>query len=781
MITIIWSIIIPALIFIVSALIGSNLINKNQEKSFQKQRKKFRKMLINRLLAVMFAEMAFFAVLGVISGFFMFGGGKNIPPAVMLIAGILPFSAVIMKEFFPERKTTAFLKKTTVCAVVLMVLEVVLLNGKSFDRNGIDEKIPLKNMTISGEAAASEDDIIISGASEIIIDNIPENTNDLILNMEQEQGKGTLPFSVFLGMKDENMSVNYENVQQKYTVADKHDLELYYEPYGKIDSLKLSFGEISKPVTIHSIRAVSAVPFDFSSVRFFILLGIAALLIAVKEYRLYTITFQNKKVSHIIITEAMVLLCTFSAFLFISPGEKGLKYNKESFYSFDCFAMTFDAFQKKQVYLDIEPDPALAELDNVYNRSERDASGIQYSWDTAYYNGRYYCYFGAAPVLTFYYPYYKLKGLLPTINMAAAFFGVLAVYFMCRTLLAAVRLIAPRANLLLLLSSMPIALCCCGILYSMNNAGTYFLPILSGLCYLFLSLWMGLRAYSVKNKKIRLAMLFIGGASLALCVASRPGMALCSAVLIPFFIGILMDKNQKISYRAAQACSFLVPLIAGGIAVMWYNNARFGSPFDFGAAYQLTVSDIHANKLSLSGIAPMLYHYFLQVPRPRSSFPFFEQQMCYLYSYGKYVYTAGITGVFAYPMLLFGTAMMPAAFVRKGKRFAYRTTRIQRNLFIALCFIMSLIIAWMDFCLGGAINHYVFDIMPLMILGSIMCILRSVGKPEKNMHRYITALAVMAATFIMVWLLEIEIRTGNLTRHCPNLYEVVEDLLIFWQ
>lgn len=477
----------------------------------------------------------------------------------------------------------------------------------------------------------------------------------------------------------------------------------------------------------------------------------------------------------------MVILCTLSAFLFINPHEKGVEYDKENFFSYDTYAMTFDAFQKKQVYLNIDADPALEELNNVYSRAERDASGIPYKWDTAYYNGHYYCYFGAAPVLTFYFPYYKLKGLLPTTSIASAFFGVLAVYFMLRTLLAAVRLIVPRANLLLLLISMPTLLSCCGILYSMNDSGTYLLPMLSGFCYLFLSLWMGLRAYSVKNKKLRLVMLFIGGAALSLSVASRPGMALCSAVLIPFFLGILMDKTQKISYRAAQACSFIVPLIAGGIGVMWYNNARFGSPFDFGAAYQLTVSDIHANKLSFSSIGPMIYHYFLQFPRPRSSFPFFEQNMCYLYNYGRYVYTAGINGVFAYPVLFFAAAMAPLAFVRKGKRFAYKTTKLQRNSFMAVCFIMAFVIAWMDFCLGGAINHYVFDFMPLMILAAAVCILRSVGDPKKNMHRYAASIVIMTATFIIMWLLEIGTRTGNLTKHCPNLYDTVEDLIIFWQ
>ena len=89
MITILWSIIIPAFIFIVSAVAGSSLIKKNQEKSFQKQKSKFRKRLINRLLTVMFAEIALFIVLGVISEFFMFSGGDHIPPAIMFISGIL--------------------------------------------------------------------------------------------------------------------------------------------------------------------------------------------------------------------------------------------------------------------------------------------------------------------------------------------------------------------------------------------------------------------------------------------------------------------------------------------------------------------------------------------------------------------------------------------------------------------------------------------------------------------------------------------------------------------
>lgn len=49
----------------------------------------------------------------------------------------------------------------------------------------------------------------------------------------------------------------------------------------------------------------------------------------------------------------------------------------------------------------LDAAPELAELDNVYDNSERNASGISYAWDRAYYNGHYYSYFGITPVLVF--------------------------------------------------------------------------------------------------------------------------------------------------------------------------------------------------------------------------------------------------------------------------------------------------------------------------------------------------------------------------------------------
>ena len=51
----------------------------------------------------------------------------------------------------------------------------------------------------------------------------------------------------------------------------------------------------------------------------------------------------------------------------------------------------------------------------------------------AYYEGKYYSYFGCTPVLTFNFPYYWINDELPTIGMTVSFFGILAIWFMCKT------------------------------------------------------------------------------------------------------------------------------------------------------------------------------------------------------------------------------------------------------------------------------------------------------------------------------------------------------------
>ena len=246
---------------------------------------------------------------------------------------------------------------------------------------------------------------------------------------------------------------------------------------------------------------------------------------------------------------------------------------------------------------------------------------------------------------------------------------------------------------------------------------------------------------------------------------------------MPFFIGILLDKKEKLVYRLGLAASFVAPLIAGAALIMKYNAARFGSPLEFGAVYQLTVSDIHANTLRLSNLPSAIYHYFLQAPKSKTSFPFFETGFNGLENYGSYVYTVIGFGALTLPVILFGILLQPQAFGRRTKEMNDR----YRRWFLAICLAMSVLLSWADFCLGGFITHYVFDIMPLMTFAAMIGIFRGCSEPSVHKTRYMLSGASMALTMVFLFGQLFNWNDGTIMKHFPRLIDTLEDAVIFWR
>lgn len=775
MISIISGIILPAIFHTIFQNICSRKFTA------AKTDKNKRKITYKTLLVILISEIVLFTALNLISIYAMNNMGEFIPLAAFAFTGILPFAAASVRSTNGDVRLYRFFRSSAILALALITAEVFLFNGKSFDKKKINTDISPESIIVTDGASVENGGITLTSSASLTIDNVPDGTTALIIGFDRKIQKESHPITVALYMKDDNLSRSYEPVQHRLTMAFDRDVSLSFQPYGRVRSLRVDVGEVFSSVSIKHITAVSSVPFAFSLIRYFVLLGAGMLIGAVVCFRLWKITYHSRKPLHIFLTEAMTVLCVLSVFMMTDPFEKPVKYDGENLNTYDQFSMTFDAFKKKRLDLDAYVQPELETLENVYDTSERVEAESGGFMDYCYYNGKYYCYFGCAPVVTYYMPYYFIKGKLPTIGMALGFFGILAVWFMCRTILAAVRLMIPRANLLLLLVFMAAAPGFTGIYYTVNGINLYTLPTICGLCWLFLCLWLGLEACRVRNKPLRLIMLFFSGASLALCAASRPGMTLGGLVLVPLFMGILCSKSQKPLFRGAQAVCFVTPLIIGGCLLMWYNSARFGSPFDFGFRYQLTVSNISANKLTLSGIPPMLYHFFLQKPRASAYFPFFEPAYIILYNYKKYIYTADCVGVLTYPLTAAGIILFPVALTRRKGRNRFGVTGIQRSAFILICFITALFIGWINFCLGGGVTRYTIDFMPVLMLGTLLCILRGAGDPEKHKLRYAMICAASAATFAICWLLTLQVRDGSILRRFPGIYDTVEDLVVFWQ
>ncbi|SEH68504.1 hypothetical protein SAMN02910265_02114 [Ruminococcus flavefaciens] len=767
-----WSIIIPPIIFFISL----SIMNICDKKYSDNKKKDASKSTMKNLAAALGCLICAMVLLSAVTSVGMIDGNSGISLIGSALTSAAVFGAVLARRYKAPR-IGAFLKKSAICACVILAAEVLIFNGKSFTSQKTDQTLSTSDITLGANAESSADnDISVTGDSDMKMYNIPEDARVLLVSLDAEGGSST-PFDVKLSMTDKNFSTQDIIVQHKRTCGRNSELSLCFEPYEKLNSLTLTLSGVTKTINIHKIRALSAVPYSFSDLRFILLYIIVIGCLAIKAFGFYAVDYDSKKRSHVIAVAAVIVLCTLSGLCLRQPDQEGRPYTGTEKYTDDPFAMTLDAFEKDQVYLDLDADPALDELENVYDSGLRGNSQAFAYWDLAYYNGKYYSYFGVAPVLTFYYPYYKLTGKLPTLAMANNFYTVIGILFMCLTVLAALKLLKIKPKLLLLLLMLPTAAATMGFWTLGNEIDRYTLPTISGLCFLMISLFTGMTACTTANKKLKPVLLIIGGTALALSVASRPTVALCGAVLVPFFIGILLDKKEKLGYRLGLAASFVAPLIAGAALIMKYNAARFGSPFDFGAAYQLTVSDIHANTLRLSNLPSAIYHYFLQMPKSKPAFPFFETGFNGLENYGSYVYTVIGFGALTLPVILFGTLLQPQAFGPKTKELGDRC----RRWFLAICLAMSVFLAWADFCLGGFITHYVFDIMPLMTFAAMIGIFRGCSNPSVHKSRYVLSGISMALTMVFIFGQLFNWGEGTIMKHFPSLIDTLEDAVIFWK
>lgn len=78
------------------------------------------------------------------------------------------------------------------------------------------------------------------------------------------------------------------------------------------------------------------------------------------------------------------------------------------------YAYLADALIHGHTSLDLEVPPALAAMENPYDYEARSKlmseTGDYAMFDYAFYNGKYYCYFGVAPALLLYAPYQLFTG-----------------------------------------------------------------------------------------------------------------------------------------------------------------------------------------------------------------------------------------------------------------------------------------------------------------------------------------------------------------------------------
>lgn len=458
----------------------------------------------------------------------------------------------------------------------------------------------------------------------------------------------------------------------------------------------------------------------------------------------------TSKIQKSVFVFLLVLFILLSFFICTVSIEAEWLYNyplEKKVDDYGCYPQMFDAFQKGQLNIDTEYDLSILEaLENPYDTAaRREATGEKYgpTWDRAFYNGKLYSYFGIAPVIFLYYPAYFLTGKVLSDALAAAVMTAVAAVFMALVLFNLCARMRQRPPFLLLLIT-AFALPCGALLWSTETcANFYHLAVLSGISAICAAFYHILKADAAVGLWRKLHFAF-AGICVAATVASRPNLVIYIFIVLPLLFSIIKKCPHGVKSLVYDIAAFCVPMVSLGILIMIYNNARFGSPFDFGANYQLTLTDTSTYSLSSALALPALYHFFIQPPKFDDVFPYLHPAVRRMseYSVERMVYTSHSVGSVYFP-ITWGVSVIPALW-HENKR---------EMISALIAFLCTAFLAVFDLCYGGVHLRYAADIMFILALLGGYLLLYTIGKAKSGtvFHTVLyTAIAVLCIITVIV-------------------------------
>lgn len=479
--------------------------------------------------------------------------------------------------------------------------------------------------------------------------------------------------------------------------------------------LAASAGEI---LTIYEIVVNPRIPFDFSIIRVAALGAIMSLLYLLRpSSRAYHAMCRDTIVHELVIWVCILAeILLFARVILLNPYFVYPRWAHHNQY----YELA-EAFHEGQLYLKKEPPEFLKKIDNPYDTDLRNkmASELEESvgWDYAYFNGRYYVYFGVVPELLFYYPYYELAGnvdengefqggILPhiTVIFLCAAMEVIAVYLLLREI---VRLWYRRTPFVLYLFLAAMFSMGCGILTILLHADFYSVPIVCGMMFSLFGLffWLSAKRRRKEEGKLSAGRLFLGSLCMALVAGCRPQMVIMSFLSIFLFWDEIKERRLL---RWKQGSCFVLPYLVVAVGLMYYNYARFGSPVDFGANYNLTTNDMTARGMELGRIGLGVFTYLFQPVNVEAVFPFLVRSSFSSTYLGKTIWENTYGGVFAANLILWPLFLLPWL-----KR--YNKDACSRRISV-FSFVFSVVVIVADTQMAGILPRYYSDFTWMLYL-----------------------------------------------------------------
>ncbi len=680
-------------------------------------------------------------------------------------------------------KGTSWKRALVFCALIAVFLEATLFNFRFY------QSFEYEKIDLSDDLYISRQFLLVDGEENIYkpnknttpyieINDIDTKIYNVYVDVVAKDASGAVVNTYVTAHITDRSNENAMKLPAQTIMSDVESTKyLYVLTNGESDYLRLDFAtNYAKTYQIHGIYLNTPQPLRISPIR---MLGVFAILFLFWVMRprgrffqpSFTDSFRQRVVTTIVILAEILLLLGIT---FMNPAFAGNPSRHTSQYQ-----KLAESFMEGQLYLEEEPPEFLAEMENPYDRVERENQirlhGESVHWDAAYFEGRYYVYFGVLPVLMLYLPFQMFTGAALPNLFAIQFYLCL---FVVGSFLLIARIIKKYFShrkipyLSYLILSL-IFVNASGGIFIAKRPDFYSVPIISALALTVFGLYFWMLAED--NGRVRPGIAFVGSLCMALVAACRPQLLLGSALIFVIYWNAVFKDRSVFSQKGWKATvALILPYLIVAAGLMWYNYARFGSPFDFGANYNLTTNDMTGRGYRMERVGLSIFTYFFQFPNITAAFPFVQSTTIATNYLGTTITEPMFGGIFMVIPLLWCLCLLPSRWRAMN----------QRGL-LAFCLVpllLSLVIGVFDAQGAGLLQRYVSDFAFLACFGAIffICFLYEkvlLSKRERvNAFLRFALFASGAYCFFIIFAkYSVEIFYYN-----PYLFNYVSELVQFW-
>lgn len=566
---------------------------------------------------------------------------------------------------------------------------------------------------------------------------------------------------------------------------------------GASEKLGLVFEGDEDIVNVDSVSINVQRPFEFSILRIIGIIGILSLIYLFKPSSfLYKKKLVDNEFAKGTLTTVFIYLeCAIIIILAsINPVFMGIASKGYNSYKWDGSGIDFvdidyashnqydelaQAILKGKTYIDNEDVPqSLIEMENPYDTTARSQqaqlSGDSYRWDVAYFDGHYYVYFGIVPLLLMYLPFRLIFNAPFPSAVGIIIFALIFTIGIFRLLDLIIKKKFKSVSVGAYLLTALTLVNCCGMTFLAKRPDFYSVPIMTSMAFIVWGIYYWFKGLNTDKKKT--LHFFIGSLFMALSVGCRPQSVLICAVALPLFSGYFFKEKYILKKEGLKdLITLAVPFVVVASGIMYYNFIRFGSPFDFGSAYNLTTNDVTRRGFEAGRTGLGIFTYLFQTPSFNATFPFIEQISIETNYMGKTIYENCFGGLItSLPLLWFSFALPKVRNVlRENKLFSLTLT----------LFIIGFALVIADTQAGGLLQRYYSDFGYIFFLGAISVIYSlheklSLRQDSNTLNTlvFISAFSSIFYSFALAFSVsDVTIDTVN-----PTLFGTLRHIVEFW-